>query len=44
MSGSPIDCKAGDKGERVMLDIILLAVGCSTFVLAIAYACACDRL
>jgi len=27
-----------------MLDIILIAVGCGTFVVAIAYAYACDRL
>jgi hypothetical protein len=33
-----------DNREPVMLDIILIAVGCGTFVLAIAYAYACDRL
>jgi hypothetical protein len=27
-----------------MLDIILIAIGCGTFVLAIAYAYACDKL
>jgi hypothetical protein len=27
-----------------MLDVILIAVGCGTFVLGIAYAYACDRL
>ena len=30
--------------ERHMLDVILVAVGCGTFVLAIAYAYACDKL
>ncbi|WP_395715041.1 hypothetical protein [Reyranella sp.] len=30
--------------EPSMLDIILIAVGCGSFVLAIAYAYACDRL
>jgi len=27
-----------------MLDVILIAVGCGTFVVAIAYAYACDKL
>jgi len=27
-----------------MLDIIMIAIGCGTFVLAIAYAYACDKL
>jgi len=27
-----------------MLDVILIAVGCGTFALAIAYAHACDKL
>jgi len=27
-----------------MLDVILIAVGCGTFVLAIAYAYACEKL
>ena len=30
--------------EPLMLDIILIVVGCGSFVLAIAYAYACDRL
>jgi hypothetical protein len=30
--------------ELPMLDIILIAVGCSAFALAIAYAYACDGL
>ncbi|MFO1163485.1 MAG: hypothetical protein U1E60_31940 [Reyranellaceae bacterium] len=34
---------AGDRGLS-MLDIILVAVGCGLFALAIAYAYACDRL
>jgi len=27
-----------------MLDIIMIAIGCGTFVLGIAYAYACDKL
>jgi len=27
-----------------MFDIIMIAIGCGTFVLAIAYAYACDKL
>jgi hypothetical protein len=30
--------------EPRMLDAILIAAGCSSFALAIAYAYACDRL
>jgi hypothetical protein len=30
--------------EHPMLDVILIAVGCGTFVLGIAYAYACDKL
>ena len=32
------------EGERLMLDVILIAVGCGCFAVAIAYAYACDRL
>jgi hypothetical protein len=35
---------AAPQRERLMLDVILIAVGCGTFALAIAYAYACDRL
>lgn len=30
--------------SKDMLDVILIAVGCGLFLLAIAYAYACDRL
>jgi hypothetical protein len=30
--------------ERLMLDVIFIAVGCGCFVVGIAYAYACDRL
>jgi hypothetical protein len=30
--------------EASMLDVIMIAVGLGTFVLAIAYAYACDKL
>ncbi len=30
--------------DTPMLDVILIAVGCGLFFLAIAYAYACDRL
>jgi hypothetical protein len=32
------------EGERAMLDVILIAVGCGCFAVGIAYAYACDRL
>jgi hypothetical protein len=31
-------------GSNDMLDVILIAVGCGCFVVAIAYTYACDRL
>lgn len=37
-------CAATPREEAAMLDIILIAVGAGTFVLAIAYAYACDKL
>jgi len=30
------------KGERAMLDVILIVVGCGCFAVGIAYAYACD--
>jgi hypothetical protein len=39
--GSP---EPGGRKEQTMLDVIMIAVGVGTFVLAIAYAYACEKL
>jgi hypothetical protein len=35
---------SGGRGERSMLDVIFILVGCGAFAVAIAYAYACERL